>query len=287
MKRLIVNADDFGLTAGINRAVIKGHRYGIITSASLLANGPGFDDATRLAREHPSLGVGLHFNLTQGQPVAPVSRVRSLTNGRGEFWGTSAALTWRSLAGELQTGEIIIELRAQIERALAAGLRLTHIDSHKHAHALPQIFEAVIRTIPEYGIRAVRVMRERPRWRRSAASLKLLKQNVVAWGLAQLCRLDLMWWPNAGLRMTDAFFGIAQTGLWTKEWLVEIIEHLPEGVSELMCHPGYEDEEIRNLKTRLRSARAIELQLLTDREIVALLRERGVKLISYAQFDQV
>ncbi len=287
MKQLIINADDFGLTAGVNRAVIEGHCCGIVTSASLLANGPGFDEAARLAREHPSLGVGLHFNLTQGQPVAPISCVRSLVNGRGEFWGKSTALAWRSLAGELQTEEIIIELRAQIEKALAAGLHLTHIDSHKHAHALPQIFEAIILTIPEYGIRAVRVMRERPRWRRGEASLKLLKQNVVAWGLAQLCHLDLMWWPNAGLRMADAFFGIAQTGFWTKEWLIEVIEHLPEGVSELMCHPGYEDEEIKNVRTRLRSARAIELQLLTDWEIAALLRERSVRLISYAQFDQV
>src|SRR5438067_13941566 len=133
MKSLIVNADDFGLTSGVNRAVIEGHCHGIITSATVMTNMPGFDEAARLAREHPSLGVGLHFNITQGQPLAPASQVRSLTNARGEFL-KPRAIAWRSLAGELRAAEIIIELRAQIERALAAGLRLTHIDSHQHAH---------------------------------------------------------------------------------------------------------------------------------------------------------
>src|SRR5262249_35921917 len=147
MKRLIVNADDFGLTAGVNRAIIEGHERGLISSATLMVNMPAFEDAARLAREVPSLGVGLHFNITQGRPVAGASRVPSLVDGRGEFWGTSGALLARAATGRLNPGEAALELRAQIERALGAGLRLTHVDSHKHSHALPQICEAILSTI--------------------------------------------------------------------------------------------------------------------------------------------
>jgi hopanoid biosynthesis associated protein HpnK len=282
MKQLIVNADDFGLTAGINRAVIEGHCCGIITSATLMANMPGFDEAVRLAREHPSLDVGLHFNITQGRPVADAAKVRSLIDGHGEFSGTSTALAWRSLAGDLRTEEIVIELRAQIEKVLAAGLSLTHVDSHKHAHALPQVFEAIVRTVPDYGIKAVRLPSERPRWRSARLSPKTIKQSLGALALAQLCRADLILLQNAGLRTTDAFFGITHTGFWTKRWFIDLIEQLPEGVSELMCHPGYEDDELQRAPTRLRASRAAELKLLTDPEIAALLDKHQVKLVNFS-----
>ncbi|HEV2667612.1 MAG TPA: ChbG/HpnK family deacetylase, partial [Blastocatellia bacterium] len=140
-RRLIVNADDFGLTNGVNCAIIEGHTRGLVSSATLMANMPAFDAAVRLAKDHPSLGVGLHFNITQGRPVAGASRVGSLIDDRGEFWGTSTAFLRRMLAGRLKIEEVVIELRAQIEKALNAGLRLTHVDSHKHTHALPQVCE--------------------------------------------------------------------------------------------------------------------------------------------------
>src|SRR5215813_4743172 len=189
-KRLIVNADDFGLTAGVNRAVIEGHTRGVITSATLMANMPAFDAAVRLAKDHPSLGVGLHINITQGRPVADASRVGSLINDRGEFWGTSMAVFKRLLAGRLKIEEVVIELRAQIEKALNAGLRPTHVDSHKHTHALPQICEAIISTVKDYGINAVRLPREDWRFDRDAKSLKLIFQSAGAFGLSQLCRIS-------------------------------------------------------------------------------------------------
>src|SRR5437868_6370726 len=136
MKYLIVNADDFGLTSGVNRAVVEAHTRGILTSTTLMANMLAFDDAMRLAKANPGLGVGLHFNITQGKPVADASRVRGLLDEGGEFLGTSTALLRRALAGKLHVQEVEIELRAQIEKVLGAGLSLTHVDSHKHAHAL-------------------------------------------------------------------------------------------------------------------------------------------------------
>ncbi|HEX5082638.1 MAG TPA: ChbG/HpnK family deacetylase [Blastocatellia bacterium] len=282
IKRLIVNADDFGLTAGVNRAIIEGHTRGAITSATLMANMPAFDAAVRLAREHPSLGVGLHINITQGRPVAEVSRVGSLVNDSGEFWGTSGAILKQMLTGKLKIEEVVVELRAQIEKALNAGLRLTHVDSHKHTHALPQICEAIISTIKEYGIDAVRAPRERWRFDRAAGSFEVIKQSAGAFGISQLCRVSDARLKKSNVKTPDFFFGVARTGFWTRSWLIDLIERLPAGVSELMCHPGYEDAELDGVKTRLRASRTNELRLLTDPDVVAKLKENGVKLINFS-----
>jgi hopanoid biosynthesis associated protein HpnK len=282
IRRLIVNADDFGLTAGVNRAIIEGHTRGAITSATLMANMPAFDAAVRLAGEHPSLGVGLHINITQGRPVAAASRVGSLINDRGEFWGTSGAILKRMLAGKLKIEDVVVELRAQIEKALNAGLRLTHVDSHKHTHALPQICEAIISTIKEYGIDAVRAPRERWRFDRAAESFEVIKQSAGAFGISQLCRVSDARLKKSNVKTPDFFFGVARTGFWTKSWLIDLIERLPAGVSELMCHPGYEDAELDGVKTRLRASRTNELRLLTDPDVVAKLKEGGVKLINFS-----
>jgi len=281
-KRLIVNADDFGLTAGVNRAIIEGHTRGVVTSATLMANMPAFDEAVRLAKDHPSLGVGLHFNITQGRPIAEASRVGSLVDDHGEFWGTGAALLGRALAGRLNTEEVIVELRAQIEKVLNAGLRLTHIDSHKHSHALPRICEAIIATIEDYGINAVRLPREEWRFDRNAKSFKLIAQSAGALGISQLCRISDARLKKSDVKTPDFFFGIARTGFWTKSWLVGLIERLPAGASELMCHPGYDDDELYAVKTRLRASRAHELRLLTDLDVAAKLRENDVRLINFS-----
>jgi chitin disaccharide deacetylase len=282
MKKLIVNADDFGLTAGVNRAIIEGHTRGVITSATLMANMHAFDEAVRLAKDHPTLGIGLHINITQGRPVADASRVGSLIDDRGEFWGTSGAILKRMLAGRLKIEEVVIELRAQIEKAVRAGLRLTHVDSHKHTHALPQICEAIISTIKYYGINAVRAPRERWRFDRDARSFKLITQSAGAFGISQLCRISDARLKKSDMKTPDFFIGVARTGFWTKHWLIDLIEQLPAGSSELMCHPGYEDAELDGIKTRLRASRANELRLLTDPDVVAKLKENDVKLINFS-----
>lgn len=284
MKCLIVNADDFGLTPGVNRAVIEAHTNGILTSATLMANMPAFDEAMRLAKENPTLGVGLHFNITQGLPIANASTVGSLLSERGEFLGTSTALLQRWITGRLRVQEIEIELRAQIEKVHQAGLRLTHIDSHKHSHALPPVCEAIINTIGDYGIKAVRLPRERWRFPRHNLSAKLITQSLGAFCLSQLCRVSASKFSN---RTANAFFGVSQTGFWSKRWLLELIGSLPEGVSELMSHPGYDDAELSQIKTRLLKSRANELALLTDLEVKETVRKSQVRLINYAQLERL
>ncbi len=287
MRYLIVNADDFGLTAGVNRAVIEAHSRGVVTSATVMVNMPAFDEAVRLAKAHTSLGVGLHFNITQGAPVAETSRVSSLLNERGEFFGASTALLRQMLTGSLRVADIEIELRAQIEKALQAGLRLTHVDSHKHSHALPPVCEIIANVIGDYGIRAVRLPREAWRLPTRNLSVKLIRQCIGAWGLAQLCRFSESKLRNAGVKTADAFFGVTHTGFWSKQWLLELIATLPEGVSELMTHPGYDDMELRQADTRLLESRATEFSLLTDPEIVAAIRKNGIQLINYSQLEDI
>lgn len=282
MKQLIVNADDFGITAGVNRAIIEGHQHGIITSATLMVNMSGFDEAVQLATENPKLGVGLHFNITQGEPIANREKIQSLLNSKLEFTGTSTTLAQRSLLGRLSSAEIEIELRAQIEKALRAGIKLTHVDSHKHAHALPQIFEVLARTLPEYGIGAVRMMLESPRL--TGASLKRLKQSAVGLGVAKLCRTNLDKCRQSQIATTDYFFGIAQTGFWTKQWLKDVITDLPNGTSELMCHPGYAANEA--VLTRLRESRLEELKLLIDPEIKTLIKSQDISLENFSALSR-
>lgn len=283
MKRLIVNADDFGLTPGVNRAIIEAHTHGIVTSATLMANMPAFDEAVEFAKAHPRLGIGLHFNLTQGKPLAPLHLVRSLINPEGEFLGTSTKLAKRWLAGQLRRKEVSVELRAQIETLLNAGLVITHVDSHKHAHALPPIWSALTETLSAYDIHAVRFLRECVRWASAFGSPKLFKQSLTATALGWLSNGNAMRTPADTLRTTDAFFGVAQTGFWSQAWLLNLLAQLPVGTSELMCHPGYDDGKLEQAQTRLRASRETELRLLTDPEICAAVTAQNIELIHFGQ----
>jgi chitin disaccharide deacetylase len=283
MRRLIVNADDFGLTPGVNRAIIEAHTRGIVTSATLMANMPAFDEAVELAKAHPRLGIGLHFNLTQGRPLAPPHLVRSLINPHGEFLGTSTKLAGRWAVGQLRSKEVIVELRAQIEALLNAGLTVTHVDSHKHAHALPPIWKILSETLSSYGIQALRRPHERLRWGLAFGSPKLFKQSLTATALGWLSANNSRRTPAHAVCLTDAFFGVAQTGFWSQAWLLNLLAQLPAGTSELMCHPGYDDGELEQAQTRLRASRETELRLLIDPEICVAVTAQNIELVHFGQ----
>src|SRR5919198_4988510 len=218
MKRLIVNADDFGLSDGINRAVLLGHRQGVITSATLMANGAGFAAAVDMASTAPGLGVGIHLNLTEGKPVAVPSCVPGLVDARGFFAHTVQQLGWQALRGTLCLREVERELRAQIEKVLVAGVPVTHLDSHKHVHLMPPISRVVMRLATEYGIRGIRWPHERSTavmrlMRRNAdAAPRLLKQYVVSRGLWLCSRRVRKALQRAGLRHPTCLYGLALTG---------------------------------------------------------------------------
>jgi chitin disaccharide deacetylase len=287
MKRLIVNADDFGLTAGVNQAIIEAHQDGLISSTSLMANGEAFADAIAVVLRAPRLGVGLHLNLTEGNPVAPARSVPSLINGRGLFARKAAGLWRATLVGRVSAAEIERELHAQIEKVLAAGIVPTHLDSHKHLHALPGVGDMSLKLARQYGIRAIRCVAET--WpalgylldRFPRAKARILRQRLNSLALSTLSRGWRRRLPQTGLACAEHFYGVTPTGFLDEELLREILRRLPDGTSELMCHPGHVDQALRQTPTRLLEQREREYQALTRPDIKLLAKELGIKLVDY------
>ncbi len=287
MKNLIVNADDLGWTGGVNRGIAEAHRKGLVTSTSLLANGLAFDAALEVARANPELGVGVHLNLSEGRPTAKPQDVRGLLNSAGELEGSPESLLLRIASRGLEPDEVEREWNAQIQKIRNAGVVPTHLDGHKHVQMLPGLFEVALRLAKKHGVRAIRVSHEESKLRAALSSGSdqntgvLLKQGVQARGLKLLARDAREMADRAGVVTTNYFCGIAQTGVLTREGVANLLKNLPEGVTELMCHPGYVDEDLKRSATRLQQSRQTELEILTDPGIRKLVATQGIRLISY------
>jgi len=284
VKNLIVNADDFGWTEGVNRGILEAHRNGIVTSASLLANGTGFASAVELARR-AELGVGVHLNLSDGPPVAGPGSVPALVNGAGEMDAPPERLLLRIMARSLPVKEVEKEWDAQIRRVRDAGIAPTHLDAHKHVHMLPGLFPIALRLAKRHGIGAIRISHEASKLRAAlsarGASGTVLKQGVQARGLKILGRDARELAERAGISTADYFCGIAQTGELTKEGVARLLRSLPEGTTELMCHPGFANGTLRNTPTRLQSSREEEVKILSDPEIRKIVASERIRLIDY------
>ena len=286
MRRLIVNADDFGLTSGVNRAVLEGHHRGIVTSTTLMANGQRFAEAVELAKTTPRLGVGCHVMLADGAPVLDPSQVKSLLDRPGgrQFPAPISQFAWRCLRGELLPEEIEAEVTVQIRKLQAAGIPVTHFDTHKHTHMFPRALRPMLRAAQACGIRAVRNPLESVRishffrpglWKRWG-QVRIL--NRLVGDFRQAVR-------EAGMVTTDGTLGIITTGSLTEAIFRVMIEHLPNGTWELVCHPGYNDVELQGLETRLRESRVRELEFLTAPRVREFLDQRGIVLISYRDLN--
>ena len=287
MKRLIVNADDFGLTAKINQAITAAHKDGLISSATLMANGEAFAGAVDLSRQAPQLGIGVHLNLTEGRPVAPPSRISSLLNGQGFFARKPAGL-WRAITlGRVSVVHIETELCAQIEKVRGAGISPTHLDSHRHVHAVPVLGRMTLRLARQYGIPAIRSVAEG--WsavgylmgRFPGAKATVLRQRLNSIALAALSHGWRSQVGREGMACVEHFYGITPTGFLDDAVLREILRHLPDGTSELMCHPGFVDQALRQTPTRLLEQREIEFQALSQPGIKLLANDLGIELINY------
>lgn len=259
MKRLIVNADDFGFTRDVNAGIVEAHRDGILTATTLMANGDAFDDAIELARANPSLDIGVHFVLIGGQ---------SLLSGR-PFPGDVPSLVRAVYAGELNLYD---EFAAQARRIAAAGISPSHCDTHKHTHLLPPVCRALTTVAEEFGIPFLRRPADVALKYRAPLSTKLV--SILMRLLAR--RID----PGV-LRTTDHFTGFALTGRFHSKDLRELFPQLPEGVTELMTHPGHCTGELRHAATRLKDSRVAELQALTAPETRAALESSQITLTRY------
>lgn len=282
---MIINADDFGLSPGVNRGILDAFRGGILTSTTMLVNLRAFDDAVRLARQNPDLPVGIHLSLLWGTPVSDSSTVPSLVEADGQFPRSLGVLARRYWLGTLKLDHVRAEFRAQLERFRDAGLEPTHVDTHKHVHCLPGILEACANVVSEQGVQRVRFPYEDGLAAPAAAngqsaltaSLKSrLKSRVVAF----LVRNGRSALERHGLRTTDHFVGIEQQDRLDGATLEFILSHLRDGVTELMCHPGYDDDLAREY-SKTPPNRERELAALQDPAVRACLATRGIQRISY------
>jgi hopanoid biosynthesis associated protein HpnK len=282
LRRLVVNADDLGLTVGVNNGIFDAHDRGVLTSASLFANARATADAIARARRRPSLGIGCHLTLVDGQPTLPPARVPSLIEDDGRFRSSWKPFIVSCLLGRISLSEVEQELTAQIDRLRSAGVRLTHLDAHKHVHAYPPVFAIVTRLADRFRIPVVRVPFERwtsvsahTRQQRTVRKQALMNAVMLPWAWR-----DYRHASRVGIR-TPYFVGRSHTGVLSADALTSLLRDLPPGVTELMVHPGYVDETLEHLNTRLLDARADEVALLTDATTFDLLRSQRITLIRH------
>jgi predicted glycoside hydrolase/deacetylase ChbG (UPF0249 family) len=235
----------------------------------------------------PGLGVGVHLNLSDGAPVTPREQVKRLVNEAGMLEGGPESLLLRLARRSLALDEVEREWEAQIRKARGAGIQPTHLDGHKHVHMLPGLFEIALRLAKRHGIGAVRVAHEASNLRAALSSggehhaSVVMKQGVQARGLKLLARDARGQAERMGIATADYFCGIAQTGEMTREGVARLLKSLPEGTTELMCHPGYVDAELGVSATRLQGSRQAEVEILTDTGIRNLVASQGIRLIDY------
>jgi chitin disaccharide deacetylase len=290
MKRLIINADDFGFTRGVNAGILRAFKSGILTSATLMANGDGFDEAVAMALTNPRLGVGCHLVAVGGRPVAPPAEISSLVDVHDALPRTLTDLIKLLVRGRVRVEHIEREFGAQVERLLNAGIRPTHLDSHKHSHTQPIVMTALARVADAFNIRAVRNPFES--WRAPvitglAARARrgvYLKQYVMSATVAPRARAFHRIAREHRLRVPDFFCGVRLTGLLDGEAVRRVVTGLRDGTTELMCHPALYDDELELAATRLKRERERELDALTDESVRRAVAAQGVRLINYQEF---
>ena len=272
-----MNADDFGLTRGVNRAIVELHQAGVLTSATLMAKAGATDEAIALAQANPRLGVGCHVVLVDGEPVLPPDKVPSLVDFKtGCFPHKLTTFLRRLFMGRIRAAEIEAEAAAQIASLQARGVRLTHIDTHKHSHMFPPVLRPVLRAARAAGIRAVRNPFE-PEWAVHASPRASIVRSAEVYALRKFGPYFRRVLSEEGFSTTDGTIAVAATGVVNADTVRSLLQKLPPGAWELVTHPGYSDADLDKVRTRLRASRDIERNAL---QVIA--EFPGVDLVSFA-----
>ena len=288
MRRLIVNADDFGFTSGVNRAIVEAHNHGIVTSTTLMANGRAFPEAVQLAKSSADLSIGCHVVLTDGEPVLDSSQLTTLTASQ-RFRDGLKTFAARAFTGRMKACEIEAEVNAQIQRIQSAGLTISHVDTHKHTHIFPRVLRPLLRAARDCGVRAIRnpfgprfplrsgQLLARPNLWTRFAEVRVLNRFAGQFRTAV---------AGEGFATPDGTLGIEVTGMLDETLFQAISQNIPDGTWEFVCHPGYNDAELAKAETRLRESRELELRVLTMPQARELLANNGIQLISYRELRQ-
>ena len=279
------------MTAGVNRAIRETHVDGVVTSATLMASGAAFQDAIDLAHSLPSLSVGCHVVLVDGVPVSAYDSIATLLSHRaaspGRFYSRISAVGARAVFKRFDPDQLVSEIVAQVKKIQAAGVQVTHLDTHKHTHIFPQILSALVRAARISGVPAIRnpfvptsslrprAFSRRPRLWKRYSQVRML--NTFATRFRERMK-------RAGLATPDGVLGVIETGSFDTSLLRQALTNLPDGTWELVCHPGYVDADLRASRTRLLISRERERQLLTSPELRQFLDEQAIRLIGYREF---
>ncbi|MEK6397836.1 MAG: ChbG/HpnK family deacetylase [Terriglobus sp.] len=277
-RRLIVNADDFALTTGVNRAVGELSQAQALRSTTLMAAGSAFADAVQTARAHPGLGVGCHVVLVDGVCVAPPDMVPALRLDELKLRDSLPAFLLDLQRGKIPEKQIELEAVAQIRKLQEAGVTVTHVDSHKHTHLFPRVARPLMRAAIQCGVSAIRNPFEQA-WSAGLTRGPLLRKLEVA-GLRNFSTTFRKLLRASGLKTTEGSVGVSATGSLDAANLRRLLDGMPEGTWELVCHPGYNDRELDQVRTRLRSTRDVERNALLE-QIPAAVRAGKFELISF------
>jgi predicted glycoside hydrolase/deacetylase ChbG (UPF0249 family) len=285
--RLIINADDFGVTRGVNRAIAELHRAGSLTSATLMATGAAFDDAVAIASANPTLGVGCHVTLTDGSPVSPPQSISTLLGPDGKTFRPSLVdFVQALLRGKISEDEIEREALAQVEKLRRAGIEVTHLDTHKHTHLFPAVTQPLLRVAERCSIGAIRNPFEQ-NWSLALGHgnrLRRLQVKLLGSFKSRFERQPQI--RDARVFTTDGTIGISATGHLDAPTLHELLLALPvHGTFELCCHPGYNDGDLDRVTTRLRTHRDVERSALLTELPARSLQPNAPQLINYGDLE--
>lgn len=279
-KQLIITSDDFGLSSGVNRAVEQAWRNGILTCASIMPAGAGFGEAVKIAKRNPGLQVGLHLTLLQGRAVLPHAQIPGLVNEAGEFSDNPVATGMRYFFDKGLYKQLKREIEAQIELVIDSGIPLSHIDGHLNIHLHPTVFAFLTELMPHYGISSFRLSCERlshnlrfDRQRRAGKTV----ERIIFGALANHARPHL---KKLGIRYADEVKGVLNSGRMTEEYILQVLDGLQEGLTEIYFHPGIlPDKEITRRMPDYRHAD--ELAAITSPLVRRKLAELNIGLENY------
>jgi len=274
IKRVIINADDFGEAASIDRGIIACHQAGMVKSASLLANGDNLSAALQEAAELPGLGLGIHLTLVKGKPLSAAAKIPSLIFYQGNFAQGYLQFALRYFLGGIDIRQVEYEWERQREKL--GGTNLDHLDSHQHLHLLPALFNLVLKLADKWGIKFVRIPREN--------ILLPIKQAEIMTSrtLNLFCRKAEKKLQNTKIGSSDNFFGSSFSGKMVKPVWSALWENIPPGLTEIMCHPGYEEAETRRRYGWSNDWQG-ELAALTDPEVTAAAVKCNIVFTNYSE----
>lgn len=280
LRQLVVNADDFGLSAGVNRAVEIAWQEGILTQASLMSGGSAFDEAVEIARRNPGLQIGLHLTLVQGKPVLPPERIPGLVGPDGLFPDNPIAVGMRLFFDRSIREQLRSEIEAQILKIREAGLPLSHIDGHLNIQMHPTVFEQLQELMPLYGITSFRITRERLRHNLAHDRSRIIGKSIERFIFGALSGHAEPGLQHIGIRHAAEVKGLLNSGSMTETYLLAILEGLEPGLTEIYFHPGcLPDQEIHRRMPDYRHKE--ELEALTSALVRSRLKDLGISLCNY------